>query len=63
VPGEGCECCDQIPFLDIGTVTDAAVLLSTDAAGVFELVAGGRLVATREHDSGPWQIAFPAARS
>ena len=58
VPGEPCECCGRVVSSIIGSVTDAATLLDTDAAGVFELIARGRLRAERPDDSGPWLISF-----
>lgn len=37
------------------TVSEAAERFGTDAAGVWELVAEGRLVATRDGDA-PWNL-------
>jgi hypothetical protein len=43
----------------LGTVIEAAEALGTDIAEVWEMVAAGLLVATRENDAGPWTI-WPA---
>lgn len=44
------------PGASLGTVTDAAQRLDTDAAGVFERAARGELVLFRARDADPWSV-------
>lgn len=58
IAGEPCECCGRVVSVLIGTVSDAAALLGTDAAGVWELVVAGHLRADRDDDTLPWRISY-----
>jgi hypothetical protein len=48
-----------MPWECLGTVTEAAETLGTDAAGVWESVATGRLRAERRDESCRWTIYRP----
>jgi len=47
---------DKAQLEKLGTVTQAADRLGVDSATVWEMVASGRLEATRESDDQPWTI-------